>query len=374
MKFKEKIKKYDLTMVFVLTLLPLTCVIAIPLYIYNYGIVWQEPVLFAINWFLAGLGITMGYHRLFSHKAFKAKPVFEWVLMLCGSMALQNTIVKWCSDHRRHHKKLDTNDDPYSIKEGFFHAHIGWILKKDDNYSVNNISDLKKKSAIRFQEKCYWTIAIFLSFGLPFLIGLLYGRPWGGLLWGGFLRVTLVHHFTFFINSLCHFSGKKDYEINTTAKDSWFMAFLTFGEGYHNYHHKFEWDYRNGVKWYNFDPSKWIIKFLSFFKITYSLKKAPKHAIFKAKLNTINNKIINLSKKVQVDNVYQDKIKSITNRAMENLDLLKNFETKYKSIKKMKVTRIDRRFYKQKIKLYQMEIQKSLSALMIISMNIKNLV
>ena len=119
-------------MAFTLVLLPLISIIGIPLYIYYNGIVWQEPIMFVIGWFLAGSGITMGYHRLFAHKAFKAKPALEWILMLCGSMALQNTIVKWCSDHRRHHKKLDTNEDPYSIKKGFFHAHIGWIFKKGD--------------------------------------------------------------------------------------------------------------------------------------------------------------------------------------------------------------------------------------------------
>ena len=278
--------------------------------------------------------------------------------MLFGSMALQNTIIKWCSDHRRHHKDLDTNKDPYSIKEGFFHAHIGWILKKEDNCKFNNVSDLEKKSAIKFQNKYYWYISIFLSFILPLLIGLLYNRPIGGLLWGGVLRVTLVHHFTFFINSFCHFLGKKNYEFNTTAKDSWFMAFFTFGEGYHNYHHKFQWDYRNGIKWYNFDPSKWIIKFLSFFKITYSLKKASNYSIIKAKVDTAYEKIKTISQKLDFNNVYKNKIKLVTENITKNLDLWKNLELKYKSSEKNK-----KRDYKQKEKKYKLEIQKSLGTL-----------
>ena len=197
MTLKNLTKNYNISMVVTLLgVLPLGCLIGLPVYIYFNGIVWQEPVIFFIGWFLAGSGITIGYHRLFAHKTFKAKPILEWILMLCGSMALQNTITKWCSDHRRHHKKLDTSDDPYSITEGFFHAHIGWILKKED-YKIENISDLKKKSAVRFQDKYYWSVALFLSFGLPLLIGLLYGRPIGGLLWGGFLRVTLVPTATF---------------------------------------------------------------------------------------------------------------------------------------------------------------------------------
>ena len=374
MTLKNLIKNYNISMVVALLgLLPLGCIIGIPLYVYFNGIVWQELVVFFIGWFLAGLGITVGYHRLFAHRTFKARPILEWILMLCGSMALQNTIVKWCSDHRRHHSKLDTSDDPYSIKEGFFHAHIGWILKKEDS-KIENISDLQKKSAVRFQDKYYWTVALFLSFGAPLLIGLLYGRPIGGLLWGGFLRVTLVHHFTFFINSLCHYLGKKNYDFNTSAKDSWLMALLTFGEGYHNYHHKFQWDYRNGIKWYNFDPSKWVIRFLSFFKVTYALKKVPNHSIFKAKINTMNNKIKNISNKIELDAVYKDKIKSITDNAMKNLELWKNLELKYKSFKEEKNGKIEKHIYKQKIKLYRIEIQKSLSALMIIFVNIKNLI
>ena len=200
MIFRNFIKNYDIPIVLVLTLLPLICIIGLPLYIYYNGVVWQEPVMFVIGWFLAGLGITIGYHRLFAHKTFKAKPVFEWILMLFGSMALQNTIIKWCSDHRNHHRNLDTDKDPYSIKKGFFHAHIGWIFKKEDNYKTNNVSDLEKKSAVKFQNKYYWHVAIFLSFILPLLIGFWYNRPIGGLLWGGILRVTFVHHGTFFIN------------------------------------------------------------------------------------------------------------------------------------------------------------------------------
>ena len=355
-------------MTFTLVLLPLISIIGIPLYIYYNGIVWQEPIMFVIGWFLAGSGITMGYHRLFAHKAFKAKPALEWILMLCGSMALQNTIVKWCSDHRRHHKKLDTNEDPYSIKEGFLHAHIGWIFKKGD-YDINNVSDLKKKSAVKFQDKYYWSVALFLSFGLPLLIGLLYDRPIGGLLWGGFLRVTLVHHFTFFINSLCHYLGKRDYEFDTTARDSWVAAIFTFGEGYHNYHHKFQWDYRNGIKWYNFDPSKWIIKFLSIFKLVYKLRKASESSILKAKIETLLNRV-NHSSITKLNNIYHQKINLIKLNAFKKIDLLKDLELKYNYAKKYNLNSSQ---YLKKKRIYILEIEKSISSLLLMFLNIKNL-
>ena len=363
--------KYDLPILFSLILLPLLSIICIPIYVYYNGIVWQEPVMLIICWFLSGTGITVGYHRLFAHRAFKTYPIIEWFYMLTGSMALQNTILNWCSDHRRHHKKLDTKDDPYSIKEGFLHAHIGWVVKKNEK-KYSGVSDLEKKSSVSFQKKYYWSMSLFLSFILPILIGLLYNRPFGGLLWGGILRVTLVHHFTFFINSLCHYLGSREYDPSTTARDSWVMSFLTFGEGYHNYHHKFQWDYRNGIRWYNFDPSKWIIKFLSLFNITYGLRKVPEYLIVQAKIDTINKKIKHLSGYIKFKNVYLNRINRITNNAKINLDLWKRLEKNYKLIKDNKnfSSQINN-YYKQK-NIYQLKLQQSLSSLLLILINIKS--
>ena len=363
-------KKYDLPILFSLILLPLASITILPFYIYYNGIVWQEPVLLIIGWFLAGMGITIGYHRFFAHKSFKTYPLFEWLLMIFGSMALQNTILNWCSDHRRHHKKLDTKDDPYSITEGFLHAHIGWVVKKND-YKIDGVDDLKEKSSVKFQTKYYWSMALLLSFVIPFLIGLLFGRPFGGFLWGGVLRVTLVHHFTFFINSLCHFIGKRPYQMNTSARDSWLMALFTFGEGYHNYHHKFQWDYRNGIKWYSFDPSKWIIKSLSYFNITYNLRKASELNIMKAKISTLNDKINNMANMLNIRR-YRVKTDRIMKQSSKYLKLWLDLDKKYKEMKKNKFDKYEQLIYKQKKKLYRMELQKSISSLMLIFINIKN--
>jgi stearoyl-CoA desaturase (delta-9 desaturase) len=270
--------------------LPLASLVGVPLYVYYNGVVWQEPVMLLIGWFFAGLGITVGYHRLFAHRSFKAKPITEWFIMLISTAALQNKIVNWCSDHRRHHRMLDTKDDPYSITEGFFHAHIGWIMKKTPTI-IEGVEDLKKKSCVKFQSKFYWPLAISMCFILPVVIGSFYGRPLGGFLWGGILRVTLVHHFTYFINSLCHYAGTRPYDVNTTARDSWYMALFTFGEGYHNFHHKFQWDYRNGIRWYDFDPSKWFIKILSYFRLTYDLKKVQESRILKARFDCLSEQV-----------------------------------------------------------------------------------
>ena len=237
-------------MLFFLTILPLIGIIGTLVYIYTYGIHIFEPILLISLWFISGMGITMGYHRLFSHKSYRTNSTLEWILMVFGSIALENTILKWSSDHRKHHSLSDTDDDPYTIKKGFWHAHIGWIIKNTDadKDKIIGVKDLEKKSAIKFQNKYYFHIAFVGGVLLPLAIGFIYERPIGALLWGTFLRITLVHHATFFINSLCHYSGKKTYDLNSTSRDSWFVSLFTFGEGYHNYHHKFPSDYRNGIK------------------------------------------------------------------------------------------------------------------------------
>ena len=335
MKFN---KKYNWRMVAVLTLLPLIGFIGTGFYIFFNGVVWQEPVLLLFFWFFSGLGITMGYHRLFAHKSYSTKPFIEWILMILGSLAFENTILKWSSDHRKHHDKAETEDDPYSITEGFWHAHIGWILKNtpEDKNKIRGVKDLEKKSAIRFQNKYYFHIAILVGFVIPFLIGLSYNRPLGALLWAGFLRITLVHHATFFINSLCHYFGKRTYDFNSTARDSWFVSLFTFGEGYHNYHHKFQWDYRNGVTWFSFDPSKWIINTLSIFKLVKNLKKAGENMITESQLQSVKDHldhVLSRSNKVYKD-FYCKKISLLENNA--NIILLEwnKMEIKYNQILK----------------------------------------
>ena len=322
-------------MIFVLSTIPLVGIFGTSIYTYFYGITPLEPLLMILGWLFSGLGITFGYHRLFAHRSFKAHPAIQFFAMICGSAALQNSIVKWSSDHRLHHKKLDTKNDPYSITKGFFHAHIGWIIE-DKPSIIKNVDDLKNNRIVMFQHKYYWPIAIGFSFLLPMIIGGYFGRPVGGLLWGGFLRLTLVHHFTFFINSLCHYVGKKPFEINTTARDSWWVAYLTFGEGFHNFHHKFQWDYRNGIRWYDFDPSKWVIKFLSFFSLTKDIKKVHDHIILKAKFNSMRDKFYLFLPKAPQDikNTYEKKLNTLQEQATQAYNTWSKFEINFQNLKK----------------------------------------
>jgi len=368
----KNLKQYNLPTLFSILFLNIITVSYFPYYIFKHGVVWQEPVLFVVGWIFSGMGITIGYHRYFSHKTFKTYALIEWILMLCGTMGLQNKIINWCSDHRRHHKKLDTPDDPYSITKGFFHAHIGWVVKNGSE-KVSGVSDLSKKNAVIFQTKYYWPLAMVLCFIIPIILGFSFNRPLGGLLWGGIVRVVLVHHFTFFINSFCHFIGKRNYELNTSARDSWLMAFFTFGEGYHNYHHKFQWDYRNGIKWYNFDPSKWIIRLLSYFKLVYHLRMVERPEIFRAQIETINSRIMKISKNINIDKLSNEKIKNITAKAIKNIESWESLENRYKRLKKISKKRYNNVFYRKRIKYFELELKNSLSSLMIILLNLKNI-
>jgi len=343
-------------MVLALSLIPLVGIIGTSIYIYYYGIVWQEPLLMITGWLFSGMGITFGYHRLFAHKSFKAHPIIQFIAMISGSAALQNNAIKWCSDHRMHHKKLDTKDDPYSIKEGFFHAHIGWIIE-DKPATIYGVKDLENNSILRFQSNYYWPIAIGFSFIFPLIIGFYYGRPFGALLWGGFLRLTLVHHFTFFINSLCHYVGKRPFEANITARDSWWVAYLTFGEGFHNFHHKFQWDYRNGIRWYDFDPSKWAIKLLSFFNLTKDIRKVDEHKILKARFSSVKNKFQEFLPKtpLKIKNIYLDKINKLQKQATEVYSAWSEFEINFC---KLKQTGFKDKFHKKSM-YYQRKMLKA---------------
>jgi stearoyl-CoA desaturase (delta-9 desaturase) len=367
---------YNWNMVVVLTLIPLIGVFGTGIYVYNQGVVWQEPLLLFILWFLSGMGITMGYHRLFSHKAYKTNVFVEWILMIFGSMALENTILKWCSDHRIHHTKAETKEDPYSITEGFWHAHIGWIVKNglEENNRVRGVKDLKSKSAVVFQNKYYFTIGIIGGFIIPLAIGFIYGRPMGALLWAGFLRLTIVHHATFFINSMCHYFGRQTYDIKSTARDSWFVSWFTFGEGYHNYHHKFQWDYRNGVKWFAYDPSKWIIKGLSFFGITYDLKEVKENVIEENKLNNIKVQLFEMFKisGSRFKKMYYNKVESLNEKSEQLFELWSEMELKYaeqlskgkSKNKEVLRTLIDeRKKYKEQLNRIRIDLQGIMSSI-----------
>lgn len=260
----------------------------VPAYIWFFGLDLFQFLLFLFFTIATGISITLGYHRLFSHLAFRAKWPVKWFTLLFGAAAFESSALTWCADHRRHHKHVDHDEDPYDINKGFWHAHIGWLLfRRGPETPLTWVPDLVKDPALRWQHDHYVPVAIAMGFGLPTLIGFLWGgwvSALGAFLIAGTARIVTVHHSTFFINSLCHWIGSRPYSGKCSARDSFLMAIFTFGEGYHNYHHEFQHDYRNGVKPWQFDPTKWAIWLLSKVGLTSGLRRVPEEKILRAEI------------------------------------------------------------------------------------------
>ncbi|MGZ3651178.1 MAG: acyl-CoA desaturase [Bdellovibrionota bacterium] len=264
---------------------PLLTLAMLPLVILKSGFSWWDFANFSFMIFTTGVALTVGYHRLFAHQTFETPAWLRGIFLFFGAGCLENSALKWASDHRYHHRFVDKDGDPYNINRGFFYAHMGWIFFADPpERTLANVPDLTEDRLVQFQHKYFVPLCFFVGFGIPTLIGAAVGRPLAGFFWGGLFRVVFLQHMTFFINSACHTFGNRPYSTKVTARDCWWLALLTNGEGYHNFHHAFGSDYRNGVRWYHWDPSKWVIGSLAALGLAHNLKRTPDAIILKARL------------------------------------------------------------------------------------------
>ncbi|KAF5371267.1 hypothetical protein D9758_004284 [Tetrapyrgos nigripes] len=236
-----------------------------------------------IYYFCTGLGITAGYHRLWSHRCYNASSPLRLVLALFGAGAVQGSIKWWSRGHRSHHRYTDTPLDPYNASEGFWWSHIGWILVKPRiRQGVADVRDLKKDWVVRWQHSNFVSLLLTMAFLFPTVVAWIgWGDAMGGLVYAGFLRLVFVHHSTFCVNSLAHWLGETPFDDKHTPKDHMITAFVTVGEGYHNFHHQFPTDYRNAIKWYQYDPTKWFIYLCSLFRLASNLRTFPSNEIKK---------------------------------------------------------------------------------------------
>jgi stearoyl-CoA desaturase (delta-9 desaturase) len=261
--------------------------VLVPWYGLKYGFTGADWGVFAFFLIANGMAVTGGYHRLWAHRTYDAHPALRIFYLIFGTMALQNSAFVWCSGHRAHHLHVDDVDlDPYSARRGFWFSHIGWMLREypSGKPDLTNIPDLKKDRLLAFQHRYYVLLAVALNFGLPLAAGLAFHDLWGMLILAGVLRLVWSHHVTFFINSLAHMWGTRPYTEDNTARDNPALAVVTYGEGYHNFHHIFTHDYRNGVRWWQFDPTKWLIAALQPVGLTRRLKRTPWFQIQRALL------------------------------------------------------------------------------------------
>ncbi len=274
------------TLLFSITFL--VAMTVVPWYGIVYGFDAFEWTAMVVLWMFNGTAITAGYHRLWAHRSYKAHWSVRLWFALWGAMAVQNSVMHWASGHRRHHTHVDDYDkDPYSAKRGFWFSHIGWMLRHYDEKSndFSGIKDLQKDAIVVWQHKYYLPLVLLMNVGVPALLGYLHGDIIASLLLAGVLRLVISHHCTFFINSLAHIWGRRPFTDRNTARDNDILAFFTWGEGYHNFHHIFASDYRNGVRWWQYDPTKWLIYTASKLKLASGLKRVSEFRIEKARLD-----------------------------------------------------------------------------------------
>ena len=235
---------------------------------------WQDLVVLAITYTLTGLGITVGYHRLFTHRSFKTGRALRALFAVLGSMAVEGPVIEWVATHRKHHRFSDEAGDPHSPHvgqapgwrgslRGLAHAHIGWIFRgKDRANPARYAKDLLADRDLRFISRTFplWALAgLALPFGLGVALTGTIAGGLGGLLWGGAVRVMLLHHATFSINSLCHVFGRRPFQTGDESRNLAWLAPLAFGEAWHNNHHAFPSSASHGLGRRQLDPSAGVI-------------------------------------------------------------------------------------------------------------------
>ncbi|CDR42748.1 CYFA0S10e01838g1_1 [Cyberlindnera fabianii] len=243
---------------------------------------WQTAATAIIQYVFSGISITAGYHRLWAHKAYNARLPLRLFFALFGAASVEGSIKWWGHSHRIHHRYTDTPRDPYDARQGFWYSHMGWMLVQPNpkHKARADISDLIDDWVVRVQHKHYMLIMALVGFVLPTLFcGYFFNDYKGGFVYAGICRVFFIQQATFCVNSLAHWIGVQPFDDRRTPRDHWITALVTFGEGYHNFHHEFPSDYRNAIKWYQYDPTKVLIWASSKVGLAYNLKTFSQNAI-----------------------------------------------------------------------------------------------
>ncbi len=252
---------------------PLLGVAAVPFLVWGWGFRWTDLGLLLGLYVLTALGITVGYHRLFVHRSFETNIAVKFVFAVLGSMAVQGPLLRWVAMHRRHHQHADKPGDPHSphvhdkgvlgVLRGIWHSHIGWFFDPDPPDLDRYVEDLSRSRALRAASALF-PLWIALGLLVPAVLGGLMTRTWSGvwtgLIWGGLVRIFLVHHVTWSVNSACHLWGLRPYRSDDESRNNAVFGVLAMGEGWHNTHHAFPTSARHGLSWWQIDVSYWVIR------------------------------------------------------------------------------------------------------------------
>ncbi|MGH2750440.1 MAG: acyl-CoA desaturase [Actinomycetota bacterium] len=266
--------RFQRRMILIITIIPFLGFIGALVSMWGWGISVTDFSIFLGFYLFSGFGVTVGYHRLFTHRSFEATPRLHALLAFAGSMAVEGSVISWVANHRRHHAYADKEGDPHSphldegegmagILKGLWHAHVGWLFDDEKTEVPRWAPDLLKEERILEVDRAFDRIVLF-SFVAPALLGLLITQSWAGMvtafLWGSLARIFMLHHVTWSINSICHFYGTRDYETTDYSTNNWVLSVISFGESWHNNHHAFPTSAVHGLGRYQLDVSALVIR------------------------------------------------------------------------------------------------------------------
>jgi stearoyl-CoA desaturase (delta-9 desaturase) len=269
----------------VVIIVPFIAILSVPFLVWGWGVRWVDLAILLGMYICTVLGITVGFHRLFTHRSFETNMVVKFIFAVMGSMAVQGPLLSWVATHRRHHQHSDKESDPHSpahhgegilgLVLGVWHAHVGWMIYGEASTLHPYIKDLQKCGTLRVAS---FLFPIWVAIGLliPALLGGIITRSWTGVatgfIWGGLVRIFLVHHVTWSINSACHLWGRRPYHSDDASRNNALFGYLALGEGWHNTHHAFPTSARHGLNWWQFDVSYFVIRFLAVLGLAWDIR------------------------------------------------------------------------------------------------------
>jgi stearoyl-CoA desaturase (delta-9 desaturase) len=243
-------------LIITLTVGPLVAMVVAIMQLWQRYVVGKDLALLGGMYLAVAMGVTIGYHRYLTHRAFRAPTWLKMLLLILGSMSVEGPALGWASTHLEHHARSDREGDPHSPLQGFFHAHLGWIIDGFNSNPSKYGPWLQDDPVVMFATRTFW-LWVILSLAIPFAID-----GWRGLIWGGLVRIFLVQHVTWSVNSVCHVFGKRPFKTGDRSTNNWIVGLLGGGEGWHNNHHAFQRSAFHGLFWYQFDLSGVIIRLL----------------------------------------------------------------------------------------------------------------
>jgi stearoyl-CoA desaturase (Delta-9 desaturase) len=272
------------------TVLPLVGLVVAIVLLWNRMVGVRELTILAVGYALAGFGITVGYHRLFTHRSFQTYAAVRYTFAILGQLAVQGNVISWVANHRKHHQFSDQAGDPHSphagrgegfveAAKGLWHAHTGWLFDPDATADRHRYAkDLLDDRGLRVISWLFTPI-VLLSLAIPALVGWAWiGGSYGflaGLVWGGAIRILLLHHVTWSINSICHFWGRRRFSVRDESRNVWWLSWLSFGESWHNNHHAFPSSAFHGLQWREIDPGGWLIRGLEACGLAWHVVRIP---------------------------------------------------------------------------------------------------